>query len=215
QFTQADLLAQLRLAGEMHATGPARRTALLLGASDTRAARRPGRMHLAGQAQLGQQVGLGKLSGLGQLAHQRRAGVAVLWRIVEQRARLGRHPLALDGARQQGVALDLVIVFLDEQGQLAVEIDPVALAAELEQPVVAHAVGDGTAFIALQEIEHFGVAGVAQARFEPIIVDIRGNRVVRQPRGESGRAVGVALAGGVAQLQEDIVLFAAGIVCHQ
>jgi soluble lytic murein transglycosylase len=38
QFTQADLLAQLRLAGEMHATGPARRTALLLGASDTRAA---------------------------------------------------------------------------------------------------------------------------------------------------------------------------------
>jgi soluble lytic murein transglycosylase len=38
QFTQADLAAQLRLAGEMNATGPARRTALLLGASDTRAA---------------------------------------------------------------------------------------------------------------------------------------------------------------------------------
>ncbi|HWJ94050.1 MAG TPA: transglycosylase SLT domain-containing protein [Telluria sp.] len=38
QFTEADLLAQLRLAGEMHATGPSRRTALLLGASDTRAA---------------------------------------------------------------------------------------------------------------------------------------------------------------------------------
>lgn len=38
QFTQADLLAQLRLAGEMHATGPARRAALLLGGSDTRAA---------------------------------------------------------------------------------------------------------------------------------------------------------------------------------
>jgi soluble lytic murein transglycosylase len=38
QFGQADLLAQLRLAGEMHATGPARRAALLLGASDTRAA---------------------------------------------------------------------------------------------------------------------------------------------------------------------------------
>jgi soluble lytic murein transglycosylase len=38
QFTQTDLLAQLRLAGETHATGPSRRTALLLGASDTRAA---------------------------------------------------------------------------------------------------------------------------------------------------------------------------------
>jgi soluble lytic murein transglycosylase len=38
QFTNADLLAQLRLAGEMHATGPSRRTALLLGTSDTRAA---------------------------------------------------------------------------------------------------------------------------------------------------------------------------------
>jgi soluble lytic murein transglycosylase len=38
QFTTADLLAQLRLAGEDHATGPSRRTALLLGASDTRAA---------------------------------------------------------------------------------------------------------------------------------------------------------------------------------
>lgn len=38
QFTKEDLLAQLRLAGEMHATGPSRRTALLLGASDTRAA---------------------------------------------------------------------------------------------------------------------------------------------------------------------------------
>jgi soluble lytic murein transglycosylase len=38
QFTQADLLTQLRLAGEMHATGPSRRTAILLGASDTRAA---------------------------------------------------------------------------------------------------------------------------------------------------------------------------------
>jgi soluble lytic murein transglycosylase len=38
QFTKDDLLAQLRLAGEMHATGPSRRTALLLGASDTRAA---------------------------------------------------------------------------------------------------------------------------------------------------------------------------------
>jgi soluble lytic murein transglycosylase len=38
QFTQADLMAQLRLAGEMNATGPARRAAGLLGASDTRAA---------------------------------------------------------------------------------------------------------------------------------------------------------------------------------
>jgi soluble lytic murein transglycosylase len=38
QFSREDLLAQLRLAGEMHATGPSRRTALLLGASDTRAA---------------------------------------------------------------------------------------------------------------------------------------------------------------------------------
>jgi soluble lytic murein transglycosylase len=38
QFSRDDLLAQLRLAGEMHATGPSRRTALLLGASDTRAA---------------------------------------------------------------------------------------------------------------------------------------------------------------------------------
>ncbi|MEH6433795.1 lytic transglycosylase domain-containing protein [Massilia sp. DD77] len=38
QFTEADLLWQLRLAGEMNATGPARRTASLLGASDTRAA---------------------------------------------------------------------------------------------------------------------------------------------------------------------------------
>ena len=38
QFSADDLLLQLRLAGEMDATGPARRTALLLGASDSRAA---------------------------------------------------------------------------------------------------------------------------------------------------------------------------------
>ncbi len=38
QFDTNDLLVQLRLAGETHATGPARRTALLLDASDTRAA---------------------------------------------------------------------------------------------------------------------------------------------------------------------------------
>jgi soluble lytic murein transglycosylase len=38
QLTQEELLAQLRLAGEMGATGPSRRIALLLGASDTRAA---------------------------------------------------------------------------------------------------------------------------------------------------------------------------------
>jgi soluble lytic murein transglycosylase len=38
QFSDADLLEQLRLAGELHATGPARRTAQLLGASDVRAA---------------------------------------------------------------------------------------------------------------------------------------------------------------------------------
>ena len=38
QFSADDLLFQLRLAGEMDATGPARRAALLLGASDTRAA---------------------------------------------------------------------------------------------------------------------------------------------------------------------------------
>ena len=38
QFTEADLITQLRLAGQTNATGPARRTALLLGASDTRAA---------------------------------------------------------------------------------------------------------------------------------------------------------------------------------
>jgi soluble lytic murein transglycosylase len=38
QFTQDDLLAQLRLAGETNSTGPARRAATLLGASDTRAA---------------------------------------------------------------------------------------------------------------------------------------------------------------------------------
>ena len=38
QFGTADLLAQLRLAGEQHATGPSRRLAVLLGATDTRAA---------------------------------------------------------------------------------------------------------------------------------------------------------------------------------
>jgi soluble lytic murein transglycosylase len=38
QLSQDDLLAQLRLAGEMAATGPSRRIATLLGASDTRAA---------------------------------------------------------------------------------------------------------------------------------------------------------------------------------
>jgi soluble lytic murein transglycosylase len=38
QLGQDELLAQLRLAGEMTATGPSRRIALLLGASDTRAA---------------------------------------------------------------------------------------------------------------------------------------------------------------------------------
>lgn len=38
QFTIDDLLAQLRLAGETRATGPSRRLALLLGASDTHAA---------------------------------------------------------------------------------------------------------------------------------------------------------------------------------
>lgn len=38
QLSQEELLAQLRLAGEMAATGPSRRIALLLGASDTRAA---------------------------------------------------------------------------------------------------------------------------------------------------------------------------------
>jgi soluble lytic murein transglycosylase len=38
QFDRADLLEQLRLAGEVHATGPSRRLAILLGASDTRAA---------------------------------------------------------------------------------------------------------------------------------------------------------------------------------
>jgi soluble lytic murein transglycosylase len=38
QFTTDDLLAQLRLSGEQHATGPSKRIALLLGASDTRAA---------------------------------------------------------------------------------------------------------------------------------------------------------------------------------
>ncbi len=38
QFSQNDLLTQLRLAGEQHATGPAKRIAVLLGASDTRAA---------------------------------------------------------------------------------------------------------------------------------------------------------------------------------
>jgi soluble lytic murein transglycosylase len=39
QFSTADLFAQLRLAGETHATGPARRIAVLLGGSDTQAAR--------------------------------------------------------------------------------------------------------------------------------------------------------------------------------
>ena len=38
QFSQDDLLWQLRIAGEADATGPARRAAALLGASDTRAA---------------------------------------------------------------------------------------------------------------------------------------------------------------------------------
>jgi soluble lytic murein transglycosylase len=38
QFDANDLLAQLRLAGEQHATGPARRTAALLGAADAQAA---------------------------------------------------------------------------------------------------------------------------------------------------------------------------------
>lgn len=38
QFTTDDLLVQLRLAGQQQATGPSKRIALLLGASDTRAA---------------------------------------------------------------------------------------------------------------------------------------------------------------------------------
>src|SRR5205823_13047234 len=69
----------------------------------------------------------------------------------------------------------------------------------------------GAAFVALQEVEDFLVRCATQARFEPIIVDIRGNCVVGQACCQLPRLVGIVLARGVAQLQEDRVLLAGGL----
>jgi hypothetical protein len=125
------------------------------------AARGTGGVHLAGQAQLGQQVVLGKLAGLGQLATR-----AAQARRTSADCRAGRGlPSATFWPFTRATAArssDLVVVVLDEQRQLAVEVGPVALAAQLEQPVVAQAVGDGAAFVALQEIQDFLVRGVLQ-----------------------------------------------------
>jgi hypothetical protein len=170
------------------------------------AARRTGGVLFAGQAQLRQQVVGGELAGLRQRGDQRRTGFAVAGRIDQEVAGVGGDFFALDRARHQAVALDLGVVVQHEQRQLLVEVDPVAVASQFEQPVVAHAVGDGAALVAREEFEHFARLRFAQARFEPIIVDIRRDSVLRQAGGVSGGGGGVVLARRFAQQQEQFVV---------
>jgi hypothetical protein len=121
-------------------------------------------------------------------------------------SRIGRHVFPFGDARLQRIAFHLRIVLQHEQREFAVEIGPVALAAQFQQPVVAHAVGNGHALV-FGEIRHdFGRRGRGEARFEPIIVDVTGNWIIRQARRQGRGFIGIVLADGVAQLQENVIV---------
>ncbi|MNS71033.1 hypothetical protein D3C72_1043880 [compost metagenome] len=172
------------------------------------AARRARGVGLARQADLRPQVVRVELAVLRQYRDQAAARFAIAGRRDEQVARLGRHVLALGRARHQRVALELGVVVEGELRVLFIEHDPVTLAAQLQQPVVAETVGDGATLVAVQVIAKLRLGQQFDARFQPIIVNIRWNLVIRQaPRIEVG-FFDIILARGVAQQQEGIVLAA-------
>lgn len=158
-------------------------------------------------------VGARELAGLGEITDQVDAALAVALGIGQGVARVGGHVLALHCARQQRVALDLGVVFEHELRVFGVEGGPVALLAEHQQPVVAQAVGDGLALVALQERADLVfrricarvAAGVEQLRLDAEILDVGWDRVVGQAVRELPAAGHVVAARGVAQLDEGIV----------
>ncbi len=89
---------------------------------------------------------------------------------------------------------------------LFVEILPVAGIPERQQPVVAHAVGNGAAVVARQECENFIGLGVSQARAQAVIIDIGGDGVGLQAIGQDIGLVFVTAARRVAQCQKGIVI---------
>ena len=172
------------------------------------AARRARGVGLARQADLRPQLIRVELAILRQDRDQAAARFAIAGRRDQQVARFGRHVLPLGRARHQRIALELGVVVEGELRILLVEYDPVALAAQFQQPVVAETVGDGAALVAVQVIAKLRLGQQFDARFQPIIVNIRWNLVIRQaPRIKVG-FFGVILARGVAQQQEGIVLAA-------
>ena len=82
------------------------------------------------------------------------ARVAVVLRLDEQRTRRFGDVLAARRARFERIALDLRVVVEHEALVLLVEVAPVVARAEHEQVVVAQAVGDRLAVVALQERLH-------------------------------------------------------------
>ncbi|MCY1297021.1 hypothetical protein D9M70_464430 [compost metagenome] len=153
------------------------------------------------------------LLALHQVADQVDAAFAVIARIAQRLARLGGNVLALERARQQRIAFDLGVVLERELRVLGIEVGPVALLAQHQQPVVAHAVGDGLALVALQEGAHLVVgrvgarqaAGVEHLRLDAEVFDVRRDRVVDQGGRDRVGALHVILARRFAQRGEGLV----------
>ena len=175
---------------------------------------RPAGSGFTGQAQLREQVVGVELAHLDQGPHQRGAGFAIGGRGRQQGTGILGHFFAAGDTGHQGEAFDLHVVVQYKQRILLAEIGPVPRAAQFEQPVVAQAVGDGGAVVPGEKGAHFVVGCDRQARFEPIILNVWGDRIVRQARGQLLGLDGVAAAGRFAQGGKGVVVGAGvGDVC--
>ncbi len=142
------------------------------------------------------------------------ATVAVPFRIDQQRTRRVGDVFATRRARFERVALHLRVVVQHEAGVLLIEVAPVVTRAEHREVVVAHAVGDGLAVVLLQERQHRRIrrvdarmAGrIEQLRLDLEVLQIRRRRIVRDHARQLRCARRVVIAGGFAQLDEDLVV---------
>ncbi len=142
------------------------------------------------------------------------AAVAVPFRIDEQCTRGVRDIFAACRARFERVAFHLRVVIEHEAGILLLEVAPIVTAAEHHEIVVAQAVGDGLAVVALQEREHGFIRRidprvtlrVEKLRLDGEVLDITGRRIIRNLRGEHRGLARIVRARGFTQLRENAVV---------
>ena len=141
-----------------------------------------------------------------QVGYQCITCLSIFFRSGQQGTRIVGNVFTLVRSGHHGIAFDLHVVIQHELRIVPVETCPVLLTPLYQQPVVSQPVCNGCSPVSGQIGLNLRFIGIAQIRFEQIIIDIRRNGIIAQAGSQFCCSFSIAFARRVSQLSECLIL---------